>query len=127
MPWSVYSTKSSAHEHAVNLNSWGVNTGETSNPLLALTATFNPDAGTGASNSGRYSNPALDSKLETAMKILEDGKREKLLAEASEIVFDDVALIPLHHEVLVLGARKDLNFTPRADQYTLAMDVTRKA
>lgn len=127
MPWSVYANKSNAHEFAVNLSSWGVNTGETSNPLLALTATFNPSAGTGSSNSGRYSNPALDSKLDAAMKILDDGKRNALLAEASEIVFNDVALIPLHYEVLVLGARKDIEFTPRADQYTLAMDVKRKA
>ncbi|WP_342364351.1 ABC transporter substrate-binding protein [Terrarubrum flagellatum] len=127
MPWSVYSTKSTAHEFAVNLSSWGVNTGETSNPLLAVSATYNPTAGTGASNSGRYSNPALDAKLEAAMKILDDGRRNALLAEASEIVFNDVAVIPLHHEVLVLGARKDIAFTPRADQYTLAMDVTRKA
>ena len=41
------------------------------------------------------------------MKILDDGEREKLLGEACEIVFNDVALIPLHHEVLVLGARKE--------------------
>jgi peptide/nickel transport system substrate-binding protein len=127
MPWSVYSTRGTTHEFAVSLGSWGVNTGETSNPLLALTATFNPEAGTGASNGGRYSNPALDAKLEAAMKVLDDGKREKLLGEASEIVFNDVALIPLHHEVLVLGARKDIAFTPRADQYTLAMEVKRKA
>jgi len=111
----------------VSLGSWGVNTGETSNPLLALTATFNPAAGAGASNSGRYSNPALDAKLGEAMKILDDAKREKLLGEACEIVFNDVALIPLHHEVLVLGARKEIAFTPRADQYTLATEVKRKA
>jgi peptide/nickel transport system substrate-binding protein len=127
MPWAVYSTKGNAHEFAVSLGSWGVNTGETSNPLLALTATHNPAAGTGASNSGRYSNPALDAKLDTAMKILDDAKREKLLGEACEIVFNDIALIPLHHEVLVLGAKKEIAFTPRADQYTLAMEVKRKA
>jgi peptide/nickel transport system substrate-binding protein len=127
MPWSVYSTKGNAHEFAVSLSSWGVNTGETSNPLLALTASYNPGAGTGASNSGRYSNPVLDAKLRIATKVLNDGEREKLLGEACDIVFDDVALIPLHHESLVLGARKDIAFTPRADQYTLAMDVKRKA
>jgi len=46
-----------------------------------------------------------------------------LLAEASDIAFNDVALLPLHHEVLVAAARKGLSYKTRADQYTLAMDV----
>jgi peptide/nickel transport system substrate-binding protein len=123
MPWSVYSTKNNSNEFSVSLNSWGVNTGETSNPMLALVATHNPSAGTGASNSGRYSNPELDAKLAEAMRTLDDDKRNKLLGEASDIVFGETALLPLHHEVLLVAARKGLTFTTRADQYTLAMDV----
>jgi peptide/nickel transport system substrate-binding protein len=123
MPWSVYSNKNNTNEFSVSLNSWGVNTGETSNPMLALVATANPSAGTGASNSGRYSNPELDAKLTEAMKTLDEAKRNKLLSEASEIVFTDQALLPLHHEMLVVAARKGLTYTTRADQYTLAMDV----
>jgi peptide/nickel transport system substrate-binding protein len=123
MPWSVYSTKVNANEFSVALNSWGVNTGETSNPMLALVATFDKNAGTGASNSGRYSNPELDAKLAEAMKTLDEAKRNNLLAEASAIVFNDTALLPMHHEVLLVAARKGLSYTTRADQYTLAMDV----
>ncbi|RWM23912.1 MAG: ABC transporter substrate-binding protein [Mesorhizobium sp.] len=123
MPWSVYADKADAHEFSINLDSWGVNTGETSNPMTALVATQNPDAGMGIANSGRYSNPDLDAKLAVAKRTLDDAKREKMLSELSEIVFNDVALIPMHHEVLVVAARKDLQFTTRADQYTLAMNA----
>lgn len=123
MPWSVYADKADAHEFSINLDSWGVNTGETSNPMTALVATQNPDAGMGIANSGRYSNPDLDAKLAVAKRTLDDAKREKMLSELSEIVFNDVAVIPMHHEVLVVAARKDLQFTTRADQYTLAMNA----
>jgi peptide/nickel transport system substrate-binding protein len=77
----------------------------------------------GIANSGRYSNPDLDAKLAVAKRTLDDTKREMMLSELSDIVFNDVALIPLHHEVLIVAARKDLKFTTRADQYTLAMNA----
>jgi peptide/nickel transport system substrate-binding protein len=125
MPWSAYSTR--ANEFSVALNSWGVNTGETSNPMVALLATYDVKAGMGAANSGRYSNPALDAKLKEALKTLDDGTRNALLAEASDIAFNDVALLPLHQEVLVVAARKGLSYATRADQYTLAMDVKPEA
>jgi peptide/nickel transport system substrate-binding protein len=123
MPWSVYSDKADAHEFSINLDSWGVNTGETSNPLTAIIATQNPDAGTGVANAGRYSNPALDAKLAEAKRIMDDAKRFKLLGEVCETAFTDAAIIPMHHEVLVVAARKDLQFATRADQYTLAMNA----
>ncbi|SJM29250.1 hypothetical protein BQ8482_111180 [Mesorhizobium delmotii] len=45
--WSVYADKADAHDFSINLDSWGVNTGETSNPMTALVATQNPNAGIG--------------------------------------------------------------------------------
>jgi peptide/nickel transport system substrate-binding protein len=123
MPWSVYATRSANNEFSVALNSWGVNTGETSNPMVALLATYDVKAGMGAGNSGRYTNPALDAKLKDALKTFDEAARNALLAEASDIAFNDVALLPLHHEVLVAAARKGLSYRTRADQYTLAMDV----
>ncbi|MER8438612.1 hypothetical protein NKH36_23105 [Mesorhizobium sp. M1312] len=56
-------------------------------------------------------------------RTLDDAKREKMLSKLSEIVFNDVALIPMHREVLVVAARKDLQFTTRTDQYTLAINA----
>ncbi len=54
----------------------------------------------GNANSGRNSNPDLDAKLAVAKRTLDDAKREKMLSELSEIVFNDVALIPMRYEVL---------------------------
>lgn len=121
MPWSVYANKGG--EFSMFLASWGVNTGETSNPLSAICATPDKAAGLGIANDGGYSNPAIDAKLKQALRTLDDGARNALLAEASSLAFRDAAILPLHHEVAVWGARKGLSYATRADQYTLAMGV----
>jgi peptide/nickel transport system substrate-binding protein len=125
-PWSVYTKRTAQREFSFYLASWGVNTGETSNPLKAVLATYDRAAGMGAANGGRYSNPEVDKRLAEALQTMDDAKRGSLLAEASRIAFEDVAIIPLHHEVAVWAARQGITYETRADQYTLAMGVGQK-
>ncbi|MDJ0390757.1 ABC transporter substrate-binding protein [Roseomonas sp. E05] len=125
MPWTVYSKQNSSGDFSLSLSAWGVNTGETSNPLKALVATYDRAAGMGASNAGRYSNPELDGLVKQALATMDDAKRNALLARASEITFTDYALLPLHHEVSVWAAREGITYETRADQYTLAMGIGR--
>jgi peptide/nickel transport system substrate-binding protein len=125
MPWSTYAGRSDKAEFSMFLNAWGVNTGETSNPMAAIIATYDREAGLGVANSGRYSNPKVDALLKQALRTMDDPARAKLLAEANEIAFRDVAIAPLHHEVSVWAARKSITYATRADQYTLAMGVGR--
>ncbi len=127
MPWSVYAGRSDKGEFSVFLSSWGVNTGETSNPMAALVATPDAAAGMGIANGGGYSNPKVDALLKHALRTMDDTARNKLLAEASDLVFRDVAIMPLHNEVSVWAARNGITYLPRADQYTLAMGVSRTA
>jgi peptide/nickel transport system substrate-binding protein len=77
----------------------------------------------GGSNRGRYSNPAMDAKLEEAMRTVDDPKREALLQEASRLVMTDFGILPLHFELSVWAMRKDLAYAGRADQATLAQFV----
>lgn len=123
MPWATYASK--GPDFSAYLASWGVNTGETSNPLVAICATPDKAAGMGIANDGGYSNPALDAKLKQDLRTLDDGQRNALLAEANGLAFHDAAILPLHFQVSVWGARKGLTYTTRADQYTLAMGVHR--
>ena len=125
MPWSTYAPRNATvTDLSCFLGAWGVNTGETSNPLSALVATEDRSAGFGISNGGRYSNPEVDRLLKQALRTMDDNARNALLGQASGVAFRDVALIPLHHEVSVWAARKGVNYATRADQYTLAMGVT---
>ncbi|MBR0642895.1 ABC transporter substrate-binding protein [Plastoroseomonas hellenica] len=127
MPWSVYASRSAQGEFSLSLGAWGVNTGETSNPIKAVLATPNRAAGLGASNSGRYSNPEVDRLLLQALGTMDDMARNALLAQASEIAFNDLAILPLHHEVSVWAARRGITYETRNDQYTLAMGVGRNS
>ncbi|MFC0407175.1 ABC transporter substrate-binding protein [Roseomonas elaeocarpi] len=125
MPWSVFSTRNPKGDFSFYLSAWGVNTGETSNPLKAIVATYDPKAGMGASNSGRYSNPEVDAKLAQALGTMDDAARNRLLGEICTAVFEDKAILPLHQEVSVWAARRDVTYVTRADQYTLAMGIGR--
>jgi peptide/nickel transport system substrate-binding protein len=123
MPWSVYAGRSAAREFSIGLTGWGVNTGETSNPLSALIATPDKPAGLGIANDGGYSNPAVDAKVKQALRTMDESARNALLGEACGVAFRDVAILPSHHEVSVWAARKNLSYATRADQYTLAMGI----
>lgn len=112
-------------EFSFILVGWGAGTGETSGSLRALMGTFDRAKGSGAANRGRYSNPALDAKLDEALATVDDPKRAALLGEASEIAFNDVGIIPSHYQTNVWAARKGVKVQARADEYTLVMGITR--
>ncbi|MBS0539195.1 MAG: ABC transporter substrate-binding protein [Proteobacteria bacterium] len=112
------------YKYSAYLAGWGADSGEMSNPLRSLVATPNRERGMGGTNRGRYSNPAMDAKLEEAMRTVDDKKREVLLQEASRLVMADHGLLPLHFELSVWAMRRGLAYTGRADQATLAQFVT---
>jgi len=111
------------HKYSAYLGGWAGESGEMSNPLRALAATPSREKGMGGSNRGRYSNPAMDAKLEEAMRTVDTGKRETLLQEASRLVRVDHGLLPLYFELAVWAMRRDLTYAGRADLATLAQFV----
>ena len=102
---------------------WGAGTGEASSPLKSLLATYDKSKGRGAANRGRYSNPEMDKLVDQALATVDDAKRQELLAKATEIAINDLGIIPLHYQVNTWAARKGLSYTPRTDEYTIAMMV----
>ncbi len=110
--------------YSAYLSGWNADTGEMSNPLRALIATPNREKGMGGSNRGRYSNAAVDAKLDEALRTVDDKRREALLREASKLALSDFAVLPLQFEMSVWAMRKGLVWSGRADQATLAAFVT---
>ena len=132
MPKSVYFRKASrggpnkSPAFSFILVGWGSGTGEASSPLKSLLHTYDKSKGYGASNRGRYSNAEVDQMIEQALATVDDGKREQLLQQATEIAIQDLGIIPLHYQVNTWATRKGLAYTPRTDEYTLATDVVVK-
>ena len=129
MPPAVFFNRASAGaggnpEFSFILVGWGAGTGEVSSPLKSLVATFDKTKGMGTANRGRYSNPVLDKAIDEALATVDDTKRGALLAKASEIAIEDVAVIVSHYQLNTWATRKGLTYTPRTDEYTLAMSVS---
>ena len=123
MPRSTYFGRASALEFSLMLVGWGSGTGEASSPLKALLMTFDKERGFGNANRGRFSNAEVDALVIEALATVDDGKRQDLLARATEIAIENVGLIPLHFQVNTWGTRPGLSYQARTDEYTLATGV----
>ncbi len=130
MPKSVFFKRSKnrgptkPQEFSFVLVGWGSGTGEASSPLRSLLATYDKSKGYGSSNRGLHANPKMDAVMEEALATVDDAKRAKLLARATEIgVGEDLGIIPLHYQVNTWAAKKGLKYKARTDERTLAMGV----
>ncbi|SFK41058.1 extracellular solute-binding protein, family 5 Middle [Falsiroseomonas stagni DSM 19981] len=122
MPHVMHVARSRNREFSFWTGLWNVETGEPTSPLVTLLGTVDEARGRGQFNRGRYANPAFDSLLDQALAELDDGARERILIQATEIAFRDVALIPLHHQMHLWAHRAGRRHAPRLDGYTRAMD-----
>jgi peptide/nickel transport system substrate-binding protein len=129
MPKSVYFKRASrggpdnTPEFSLVLVGWGAGTGEASSPLKSLLTTYDKSKGHGASNRGRYSNAEVDKLVVEALATVDEGKRQDLLAKATEIAIKDVGIIPLHYQISSWAARKGVNFKARTDESTVISGV----
>ncbi len=124
-PWTSYVGRVTRGELSIMLYGWTSTGAEASNPLRNLVSTISRETGYGASNRGRYSNPALDALVAQAMRTLDDKQREATLQEATRVAMDDVALIPLHFQTNIWAMRRGLKHEPRVDELTRAQDISR--
>ncbi|WP_420564994.1 ABC transporter substrate-binding protein [Thalassobaculum sp.] len=131
MPKNVFFSRASKGadgepEFSFVLVGWGSGTGEASSPLKSLLATHDPSKGWGASNRGRHSDPKVDALIGQALATVDDEKRGKLLAEATDIAIgQNQGIIPLHYQVNTWGTRKGLEYRARTDERTLAYDLVK--
>ena len=129
MPKSVYFNRASrggpgkTPEFSFILVGWGAGTGEASSPLKSLLHTYDKSRGFGASNRGRYSNPEVDRMVEEALAMIDETKRQNLLARATELAINDLGIIPLHYQVNTWAAKKGIRYKARTDETTLYSGV----
>ena len=84
---------------SVWLSGWGTASGEAVYTVRGLLESFNPEAGSGNANWGRYTNARVDSLSRKARVTLDPAARLPLLVQATEIGLRDYALVPIHFQV----------------------------
>jgi len=122
MPLATFFPRGNKLEFSMPLVGWGAQTGEASSPLRAIIATRDEARGMGTVNWGLYSNAKMDATLAEALRTTDDAKRSALLQQATQIAIDDLAILPIHHQVTTWAARKGIDYTPRTDERTYAFN-----
>ena len=113
-PASMFFAAASRDELGIDLTGWSSDTGEASSNLITLVASSNPAKGRGAVlRPSHYANPKADEIIERAIATLDVTAREALYRDATKIGADDMAFIPIHHQVNVWATRKGVPFHPR--------------
>lgn len=102
---------------------YGAPNGLATAALSSLAETQNRAAGRGGNNYSGYSNPALDTLVQSAEQELDATRRAQLVEQATRIAINDVALVPLLFTKAYWGMRKSLTMAPRADAFTFAATV----
>jgi peptide/nickel transport system substrate-binding protein len=115
-PYAVFIGRASRREAPANLLTWGNSTGEVSVLLNSVLRTVDRERGHGSSNRILYSNPAMDQLLGAAEAELDDARREALLRDASQIVLEDRAILPLYLQNAIWAMRAGLTFEARSDE-----------
>ncbi|MFC7609107.1 hypothetical protein [Teichococcus aestuarii] len=87
--------------------------------------TPNKELGLGAINYSGIGNPALDGLIQRARRTLDEGQRRALLETVMEQTMAENLIIPiLTFEAVWAGRADKVGFTPRADEETLAIEIT---
>lgn len=102
------------HEASIYLLGWGVTTFDALYTLQSLLRTPGLN-GDGNYNLGRYSNPALDKLIDQSKLETDPAKRTRLLTSALQMASDDVAMIPLHNQLLYWAMREKITLVMRPD------------
>ena len=119
-PVSGYYGKLRKHEMTMALIGWAAMTGEASSVI-------GPALRKGVRNNyGRWENPEFNQLIEGALGTVDMEKYDRLLKESVAVAMADVPIIPTHYQVACWASRKGLEFTPRADESTLAEYVNKK-
>jgi peptide/nickel transport system substrate-binding protein len=123
-PRAVYIPAQARGDYSLMMNGFSTPTGEGSYFLNTAVHSRDAQRGFGGFNHWHHSNPVLDELIQRASTELDPGRRKALLEEGTRQTMAETAVIPLVHlNVLWAGRTEMLQFTPRVDEETLAINV----
>ena len=110
LPYNVFAPAATDRRYSLFLFGWSSSTGDSSEALRSILATYDPANGLGALNRTRYSNPHFDSLLAQASAEFNEAKRNALLADATTVAMHDYAILPLYWQKAIWAARPGVRF-----------------
>lgn len=126
MPFATMATQVRGRAVSAYMVGLAAVTGDATAQLRTLVMTYDVDRGTGVLNYGRYSDPEVDRAISGAFAATNEGERLALVADATKRSMGAAALLPIHFQVTIWGAKAGLDFKPRVDEYTLAHEIRPK-
>ena len=124
VPYNVYAGAATRREYTAFIFGFGTTTPDSSIGLMNVLATYDKDAGLGAFNRSRYSNPQFDAALKLTLTEFSEKKRIAYLQEATRIAFNDVAVVPLYWPIVHWAAKKGVVYEARRSEETLAQKAS---
>ncbi|WP_421723224.1 ABC transporter substrate-binding protein [Bauldia sp.] len=124
MPVRAYWPELRADNFDMYLLGWSPGTFDAEHPIRFLVATPNEEKKLGSWNFAGYSNERIDELLPMIQTELDDAKRQAMIDEVHQIIFDDVAYVPLYIQPLVWGSKDNIDLTQRTDNFFILRWVT---
>lgn len=107
--------------------SWREQAFDLAEAFFAHVMTRDPAGAQGGWNAGWYSNADVDRLITEANAALSADERTTLLMQANRIAMEEIVVIPLYVPLDIWGLQAGLlNFTPRADMFMLADEMSYK-
>jgi len=117
MPVANYWPELRADNFDMYLLGWSSGTFDHEHPIRFLVATPNEEKRLGSWNFGDFSNARIDELLPMIQSELDEGARNAMLAEVTQIYQEQVAYVPLYVEPLVWGVRDSVEVVQRTDNF----------
>lgn len=96
---------------------------DTGRMLLVHVQSRDPEKGYGSWNPG-IRDPELDKCIEKTPGITDQEKRQEALQECMRETMDKAYFVPLHVQNNIFGVKKGIKFSPRTDNWFVAMEVS---
>jgi peptide/nickel transport system substrate-binding protein len=107
LPFNVLLPKLTSGDTSLYVLGWTGATFEPEGALVPLAHSRN-GPGLGEYNFGGYSNPKVDALIDQGRLQFDEAKRAALFSEATKVMEDDVAFVPLIHRHVTWAMRKNV-------------------
>ncbi len=121
-PWNVFSPRTLANRNDLPLMLYGLSLSSSRDASYILSTAVHtrvPDQAFGQGNRGGFSDARLDGLVQHVIGNAGEGRDAELRHVARESL-EQVPFIPLYNQVVVVAARRGIEYTPRMDEQMVA-------